>query len=131
MVQHLRARFRVQAFSFENRQSRSDKDRPRHFAKRTQSFAAEIGALLRTTPKAACLVFIDENGGRPGFDFDSRQKKRGRRRRWLFIDETRNEQSHRVEVRVIQDAEIRIIVSKVRRGLEPISRSAKRLVSRM
>jgi len=122
MVQHLRARFRVQAFSFENRQSRSDKDRPRHFAKRTQSFAAEIGALLRTTPKAACLVFIDENGGRPGFDLH---------RRWLFIDETRNEQSHRVEVRVIQDAEIRIIVSKVRRGLEPISRSAKRLVSRM
>ena len=52
-----------------------DKDRPRHFAKRTRSFAAEIGALLRTTPKAARLVFIDGNRGRSGFDFENRNSR--------------------------------------------------------
>ena len=118
----------VQVCAFESRPSRSDEDQRPHFFCETNPIFCRRD---RSSAKAACLVFIDENGGGPGFDFDSRQKKRGRHRRWLFIDETRNERSHRVDVRVIQDAEIRIIVSKVRRGLEPISRSAKRLVSRM
>ena len=51
---------------------------PNFFAKRTQSFAAEIGTLLRTTPKAACLVCSSTRTVADRvFDFESRQKKRG------------------------------------------------------
>ena len=60
---------------FEGRQGRSDENRRSHFfAKRTQSFAAEIGAPLRTTLEAAGVEFIDEDGGGAGV----RLKKPGR-----------------------------------------------------